>query len=199
MTPDRLTQAEFADYIGVNKSTVTRLKQAGRLVISADARVDVAASVARIEATRGQRHDVAQRWEDARRGAAAALPEPAAATVPDSSTVPEDDHEALDVDQIGRRTRLAQMRKAEAEAEARMRQNAIEASTLIAKSDVLRDMATATGIIHNAAESLPDRVTPLITGEADATRIRAVLRDEVEQLLAAVAELLEAVGTGRAA
>lgn len=194
MTPDRLTQKEFAEHLGVNKSTVTRLKQAGRLVLAADGRVDVPASLARIEATRGERHDVSQRWEEARRGAQAAQPAPASAPPAE----PEPDA-GLDVDHIGRRTRLAQMKKAEAEAEARIRQNAIEAGSLVAKSDVLRDMALALGEIKNALETLPDRVTPLVTGLSDDAAVRAILRDEIEQLQTASGERMKEIGQGRAA
>ena len=54
------TQAQFAVAQGWHRSTVTRLKQAGRLVMQGS-RVDVAASLARIEETGGMRFDVAER------------------------------------------------------------------------------------------------------------------------------------------
>ncbi|WP_200956058.1 hypothetical protein, partial [Pelomonas sp. Root1444] len=53
--------AAFARRLGVNRSTVTRAAQAGRLVLAADGRVLVQASLARWHATRGGRDDVAAR------------------------------------------------------------------------------------------------------------------------------------------
>lgn len=48
---ETMTQTEFAAHLGRAKSYVTALKQAGRLVFADDGRIDVAASLARIEAT----------------------------------------------------------------------------------------------------------------------------------------------------
>lgn len=58
--------AAFARRLGVNRSTVTRAAQAGRLVLAADGRVVIAASLARWHATRGGRDDVAARHAAAR-------------------------------------------------------------------------------------------------------------------------------------
>lgn len=58
--------AAFARRLGVNRSTVTRAAQAGRLVMTADNRVLVAASLARWHATTGTRADVAARHAAAR-------------------------------------------------------------------------------------------------------------------------------------
>ena len=59
------TQAEFARLIGVQKSYVTKLKEQGRLVMSADGKlVDVEASKQRIQQTADpNRDDVSQRFE----------------------------------------------------------------------------------------------------------------------------------------
>ncbi len=44
-------QTEFAAMLGVHRSYVTRLKKAGRLVLTADGRVNVQASLARVQET----------------------------------------------------------------------------------------------------------------------------------------------------
>lgn len=80
------TLAAFARRLGVNRSTVTRAAQAGRLVLAADGRVCVAASLTRWQATRGGRDDVAARHAAARGAelpgvAAVASPATAPATV----------------------------------------------------------------------------------------------------------------------
>lgn len=64
--PGAETLAAFARRLGVNRSTVTRAAQAGRLVLTADGRVAIAASLARWHATRAGREDVAQRHAEAR-------------------------------------------------------------------------------------------------------------------------------------
>lgn len=63
---DRENLAAFARRLGVNRSTVTRAAQSGRLVLDADGRVCVVASLARWHATRGGRDDVAARHAAAR-------------------------------------------------------------------------------------------------------------------------------------
>lgn len=67
--------ADFARWFGVNKSSVTRARQAGRLVLTADGKVDFEQSAARWHATGGARPDMAARHA-AQRGAA--LPHPSA-------------------------------------------------------------------------------------------------------------------------
>lgn len=62
------TRSAFASRMGVNKSTVTRWAQAGRLVVDESGLVKVAESQARITATMGHRGDVAERHA-AQRGA----------------------------------------------------------------------------------------------------------------------------------
>lgn len=65
-----VSQAEFSRMIGVDRSHVTRLKQAGRLVMNGK-RVDAAASIARIEATKDpNRDDVVARHAAARENTA---------------------------------------------------------------------------------------------------------------------------------
>jgi hypothetical protein len=52
-TPATLTKTAFAAHLGVGKSYVSALNKAGRLVLTDDGLVSVAASVARIKATNG--------------------------------------------------------------------------------------------------------------------------------------------------
>lgn len=71
--------AAFARRLGVNRSTVTRAAQAGRLVLTADGRVLVQASLARWHASRGGRDDVAARHAEARGHGVAGVAAPATA------------------------------------------------------------------------------------------------------------------------
>lgn len=70
------TRSAFASRMGVNKSTVTRWAQAGRLVVDEAGLVKVAESQARITATMGHRGDVAERHAKTR-GAEVSAPQAA--------------------------------------------------------------------------------------------------------------------------
>lgn len=81
-------QVEFARLIGVNKGTVTRWKQAGRLVLDEQGRVLIAESTARVAESRAGRDDVAERHARNRgRNLAETL-----------GTPPEDDEDDQDID-----------------------------------------------------------------------------------------------------
>jgi len=55
------TKAQFAKRLGVNKSTVTRYGQAGRLVLAPNGKVKVEESLRLINATKGHRIDVSEK------------------------------------------------------------------------------------------------------------------------------------------
>jgi hypothetical protein len=206
--PAVLRQADFAAWLGCSKSYVTRLKTAGRLVMTPDGLVDVAASMARLAATRGERFDVERRWADSRGQIVTTNPLPAPAAAPASAPAaapaalpaadpadPADDDGPLDVDTIGLRTRLAAMRKAEADARMAHRRDEIDAGAWLARADVERDLVTAVGVLLNALDGIPDRVAPLLVGIDAPDRVRAVLRDELEQYIARVHRQLTTVAS----
>lgn len=56
------TKAQFAKRLGVNKSTVTRYDQAGRLVLAPNGKVKVEESLALITSTKGARGDVSAKY-----------------------------------------------------------------------------------------------------------------------------------------
>lgn len=186
------TQAQFARRLHKDRAHVTRLKQAGRLVLAADGRVDVEASLARIDATRGARFDVEARFA-AQRAESLPLELPAPDTAPESAQDPTAIR--IDLDEIGRRTRHAQMLEREAVARIREREEQEQAGLLIRRAAVVKAASDAVAIILNAAETLPDRVAPLLLNLNDPVRIRALLRDEVEQLLATVSQQLDVIAT----
>ena len=191
-----LTRAEVARLIGRDKSHVTRLGQADRLVFASPGLVDVEASLARIEATRGNRYDVEARWDDVRAQApeaqAPGAPETALETPTETQAEPSESAQ-VPVDEVGRRTRHAQMLKAEAEARAKEREDLVAAGALVPKAEVERDLMAAVGVILNAGEGLPDRVAPLLVDQGDQGTITAILRDEWGQFLAQVSEQLGAI------
>jgi hypothetical protein len=196
----RETQSAFAARCGVNKGTVTRWKASGRLVLAEDGLVDIDASIQRLEATRGVRHDVADRWRAYREAQGSTKqPQPAAQTAADTDPVDSDSQPgetaaAMDLDEIGRRTRVAQMLKEEAIARQKQREDDELAGRLIRRDAVKKDTADACAIIAGAWENLPDRMAPVLVGQTDQERIRALLRDEVDAMAREVAEQLGAIG-----
>lgn len=80
-------QAAFARWLGVNKSTVTRARRAGRLVMTPEGLVDFEASAARWHETKGARADVAARHA-ANRGAEVPKGQPAQKNAPAAPETP---------------------------------------------------------------------------------------------------------------
>ena len=194
-----MNRSDFARSRGVHKSTVTRWGQDGRLV-EVNGLVDSEASVARIEATRGARDDVADRWAEARTVAPAQQP-PAAAAQPEPDGEADgtagDDSELLDTDAIGIRTRRAKMLTAEADARMRERADLLAAGLVVERAAVRADLAVAAGLILAAAEPMPDDLTPVLVGVTDADKVRAVLRDWIDGFLHGAADALARAGEGR--
>lgn len=186
-------QSDFARRVGVDKSQVTRWKQDGRVVM-VDGMVDVEASLARLEATRGTRHDVSDRHA-AERGQPLALDLPAPPAAPLADTDSQGTDAALDLDEIGRRTRVAQMLKEEHAAALKRIELSEREGQLIAKGDVVGAVTDAVAVILSAAEAVPDRLAPILIG-ADVERARALLRDEMETLLATVSQQLGQLAGG---
>lgn len=170
------SKAEFARRIGKDRSFVTRAGQKGRLVLNADGQVLVEESVARLEATRGSRFDMSDHWERRRETKAQA---PAAGLEHGVERLPL---AALNADEIGRRTRLAQMKKEEAEAEKRQRELDELTGALVRRDEIERALANAVAVILGQVENMPDRIAPQVHGIDDMERVRARVKDEMEEL-----------------
>lgn len=181
------TQSAFSLRIGRDKSYVTRLKQADRLVMTIEGLVDVEASLARMEATRGDRYDVEARNQDHRKGPLNSGSGAGRAKEPQD---PPDPLDPLSLEVIGRRTRLAKMAALEADARMKAREDAVHAGALLRKETVKKVITDAVSVILHAGESLPDRLAPLLVSVPEQTRIRAILADEIEQLFRTVSEQL---------
>jgi transcriptional regulator with XRE-family HTH domain len=175
------TQAEFSRRMRVNRSTVTRWKRDQRLALTEDGRIDVQASLRKLTATEGvlPAH-IARREQLAEQRAA---PEPPAEDEPKEAEI-----EGMEA--IGIATKRAALRKLQAEADRAQMERDLQRGNLIERREVAKDLADAVAVILNAAETLPDRLAPVLTGVAEQSTVRAILRDEVEQLLATVSERL---------
>lgn len=193
MSASVCTQAEFAARQGWHRSTVTRLKQAGRLVMQG-VRVDVAASLARIQETGGMRFDVAERHAEnraqlrAQRGtqktAVAALTglgmgeemgrAKIASPAPDTGT--------------GERRSDAQARKEAALADKAEMEVQQMRGSLIPKEDVdavLRSFGTS---VRAKLDVLADQIAPILAPVSDLDEVHALLAEHCRGILAAVAD-----------
>lgn len=190
------TQAEFAAAQGWHRSTVTRLKQAGRLVMQGRM-VDVAASLARIEETGGMRFDVAERHaaNRAQPGTQPAQPEaektaqaPLAGAGEGIGSGEGSNAAPAAGSGTGERRSDAQARKEAALADLAEMDVQQKRGNLIPKDDVdaaLRAFATS---VRARLDVLPDQLAPLLAPVSDLDEIHALLAEHARSILAAVAD-----------
>ena len=171
------TRAEFARLQGWDRSYVTRLAQQGRLVLSAEGRVDVEASIARIKATEDpNRDDVRERHakERAAKGVAPA-PEP-----PDDDDDPEGDEAPAPVNNGYADARAEKERWAAKHAQLDYEKAAgrlVESATVAAAG---RELGT---LMRQVFERLPDQLAPELAAEVDADRVHALLQSAIDDAL----------------
>lgn len=158
-----VSQAEFARMEGNNRSYITALKTAGRLVMTADGKVDVEASRAKIAATADpNRDDVGKRWADTR--------EPA-------------QEEARAADKIGSSYQTARAVKEKFAAMTAKLDYERAIGKMIEKAEVASAIEDVTSVIRQTLENLPHRTAPELVGK-DLDAIRATLKQEVHGALA---------------
>jgi hypothetical protein len=188
-----LLQADFAAAQGWHKSTVTRMKQAGRLVMDGR-RVDVAASLARIAETGGMRFDVAERHaaqraqpepqqEAAKVGAGAmALPGEGVEQGAAKINAPAPDFA------VSERRVDAQARKESALADMAEMDVKQKRGELIPKADVDIALRSFGASVRARLDVLPDQLAPLVSPVTDLDEIHALLAEHCRSILAAVAD-----------
>ncbi len=171
------TQADFARKLGVARSYITALKAAGRLVMTDDGRVDVDASIARIDATKDpNRDDVAARHAQAR-GQIAAATAAGAIAAPQAADDADDDH---DISYQAART--IKERYAAKTAKLDYERAAGLMIERAAVSAAVEDLLTT---LRQSLEQQPHRLAPELLGQ-DLDSIRATLREETANLLGAL-------------
>lgn len=190
------TQAEFAAAQGWHRSTVTRLKQAGRLVMQGRM-VEVAASLARIEETGGMRFDVAARHaanraqpvtQPAQPEAEKTAQAPLAGVVNGTGSGDGAIAAPASGSGTGERRSDAQARKEAALADLAEMDVKQKRGNLIPKDDVdaaLRAFATS---VRARLDVLPDQLAPLLAPVSDLDEIHALLAEHARSILAAVAD-----------
>lgn len=163
-----VTQAEFARLIGVGRSYVTALKNAGRLVLDDAGKVLVEESKRRIAETADPgRDDVRARWESER----------------SNSAVDADETEKTTDDPISHDYHRARAKKEHYLAEQARIEFEQQIARLVEKSDVEAAIEDVISVMRQALENMPHRTAPELVGK-DLDAIRATLKQEVHGALA---------------
>ena len=200
-------QSQFARRLGHDKAYITRLKQAGRLVMENDL-VNVEASMARIQATQGDRPQVAEFHAEQRAQKHAVdsrYPDGQAGMNRDlSSTSGRMGHpegrQGVQQSNQGHDLSLDKARRVRAISEARIKTAQADqeemardkmAGNLIAREDVdfvLRDFgATLSSLLENLADRLAPIVYPLTT----LSETHASIREMAEEIQQEMAETMQ--------
>jgi phage terminase Nu1 subunit (DNA packaging protein) len=177
--PAELSQAEFADLIGVKPPMVTRYKQRGRLVMTADGkRVDVVKSIAKLRggvdpARGGDRTSPTTRESSAAREYGD-LPTAREAFGPSPAAVLVYQDEAA--------------REKRASAQLRELELAERAGELVPAADVEFRVFNVARAAREALMSIPDRVATIVAAETDAAAVHALLTAECRKVCEQLAE-----------
>lgn len=185
----RLSRADFARACGVNKSTVTRWVQTGRITVDDDGLIDARLASRQREATESPlpHHQARKvRWEEDKRQSSAGDLFSASESAGEGDASPTVT-EVLGQD-LKRATVSLQQRKAELAA--------IEidrlAGTLVARTDVDYVLADVGATVRNLLQSLPDRLSgELAAHHGDVNAIHKALEDASRELLLALGAHLQ--------
>lgn len=166
-----LSQSDYAKRKGWNRSTVTRLKQAGRLVM-VDGLVDVEATEARLADTAGGRDDVAARHAAGRgeveKVSRGGTPPPRV---------------------VGGEIRAdAQARKESALADLAEMEAAEKRGALIPKEDVDAALKALGASVRARLDVLADQLAPVVAPVTEMDEVHALLAEQFRAVLAGVAD-----------
>lgn len=199
-------RAQFATRLGVNRSTVTRWAEQGRL-IEADGRIDVEASLARLQATSGGRDDVKLRHALARAAKNASGAAEGQGQGQSATPLAETGATAAPADPAG-------LPRGESRADAQARKEAAQADLaemevkqkrgdLIPREDVDAALRAMGAAVRAAMDVFPDQTAPLVAPVTVLDECHLVLQEQCRNVLAGIADQLarqaESIGRGQGA
>ncbi|MBU0752381.1 MAG: hypothetical protein KJ787_13995 [Gammaproteobacteria bacterium] len=180
---ETLSRANFARLLGVNRSTVTRWAEAGRLVLTAGGRVEVEASRQRLAETSAGRDDVAARHA-IERGAAIPTHQPATENAPAAATGGN-----ARTTVAGAESRAdAQARKEAAAADLLEIELAQKRGQVIQKGDVDAALKAFAASVRARLDVLADQMAPVVAPVVDLDEVHALLSEHARGVLAGVAD-----------
>lgn len=198
MAARALTFKEFADLQGWRPSYVTKLRKAGRLVLSAEGRVKVRESLELIAQTAGNRGDVAKRHQAAREEHATAAGEEKNAVESAAPSgkgekrrrVREDAGEDA-MREAMKQKALAESRRVIALADREEMERDRLAGDLIAREDVDAAMKFIGATVRGLLDVFPDQTAPLVIGVKDMDECHAVLTESCRNVLIDLGQVIE--------
>jgi len=184
----RVTRAELARHLKVNRATVTKWVKAGRLKLGADGRVDLEDALRQLETSESPMpHHQARKaaWE-AEKGSHGGKA---------SQNPPQGAGEAVSVpnlSDVSLRLKIAAAREREAKAERAIMEAEQMAGNLVKREDVeyvLRDFGTT---LRGLVEQLPDRLSAELAGHGgDVHAIHVSLEEAARDLLDEIAQAMQ--------
>ena len=192
MPGETIKRVAFAARLNVNRSTVTRWAEAGRLVLDAAGDVLVEESLARLRETSAGRDDVADRHATNR---GAAIPEamPAAenATEAENRATARATSPATDLPRGVESRADAQARKEAAAADLLEIELAQKRGTMIPKEDVDAALKAFAAAARARLDVLADQLAPVVAPVTDMAETHALLAEHGRQVLAGIADDLQ--------
>jgi phage terminase Nu1 subunit (DNA packaging protein) len=183
-----LTQAQFARHLGVDRAHITRLKQAGRLVLTPAGQVDVEASEARIAATADPaKAPVADRHAAGRAAAVDGQNQP--------KTAPEEEGDPIAGTPDYQKARA---RREEANANIAEIELAERAGHLMETAAVVAVLADAGATCRSMLETLPAILAPQLATLSDDHACRQLLEEHIGSALNELSDRLGGVTKGAA-
>ena len=201
----RVTQAEFARIVGVNRSTVTRWIQAGRIATDTHGLIDPVTAQLMRDATASQLpHHQARLAGIELEKQAAGAPQTlsgtqglnqaqinaleAAGVAGDPFGATEDSNSAS-ATEVNSRYKLAMAREREAKAELAAMEVDKLAGTLVERAEVDYVLADLGNTLRNTFESLPDRLAGQLSAlRGDTSAMHQALEETLRDVLASLAE-----------
>lgn len=165
-----MTRAEFAREMTVNRSTVTRWIERGRIVVNAQGLIDPEAAKVALQATESpaphHQARTAQIAEQKRAGALQAA------------------GKAQEVTEVGMRLKLAMAAEREAKAQLAALEVDKQAALLLERERVEFVIKDIGNTLRGAMESLPDRLAPTLAAHGgDVAKVHSGLEDAARDLL----------------
>ena len=171
--------ADFARWLGVNKSTISRARRAGRLVLTVDGHVDFEASAARWHETAGGRTDVAARHAE-QRGAAI----PTAHRSEKNATARDSARDAgLDDDTASADSRRgAKVALLRYEIRAIKHEMALRRGLRVERAAMKREGQGLGALLRAGAERVTDQTAPRLAASGDANERLRLIEKEIRRL-----------------
>ncbi len=177
-----ISQIQFAHLIGCSRSWVTQLKKDGRLVLTADGKVDADASRARIAATGGDRLDVAERHAAGRGHVAAPAELPEARRESRGGSAADD--------KVGSSYQAARAVKEKYAALSAKAEYEKQIGNLIPKEDVDAALRFIGGAVRAAFDVFPDQNAPLVAPVNDLAEVHEILTQSCRDALATIGDAI---------